>query len=297
MHFRWRSDLKPVAEVEQEEDFELSIPDSSTMQVREDYTTADMGRIDGSKFDAAVGPVWIRGAEPGDALAVEIREIVPGSWGWSAILRDFGLLKGEFEERLVIWDIGKDSARTRGSFLRGVEVPVKPFLGVTGTAPSSGEFSLIPPQYFGGNMDNRLLTAGSTLVLPVFQRGALLSAADPHASQGDGEICGTAIETSARVRLRARVIRGGAKQIWARCAEAGRGSVLISMGIHSDIREAARNAVRGMIDRLAGHGYSPDEAYILCSVSADLRISEIVDEPNTVVSCIIPEALAFARQK
>jgi acetamidase/formamidase len=203
------------------------------------------------------------------------------------------LLKGRFGNRLFKWKIGKEFAEPLGGFLRGVKIPVDPFLGVIATAPSSGEYGMIPPQYFGGNMDNKLLRRGARLRLPVNVDGALLSFGDPHACQGDGEVCGTAIETTASVKVGVRIIHGE-NQLRAPLAhskEKFEQDVLVSMGIDPDLRKAAIMAVDSMIDELKKIGYNEEESYVLCSVAGNLRISEIVDEPNLVVSMVIPRGI------
>lgn len=292
LHFKWTSDIQPVAKVGDGETVHIIVPDSSTMQIKSDYTTSDMGKIDGSKFDAAVGPIYVEGAEKGDVLEVEIVDIKVGSWGWSAIIKDFGFMKNVYDERLLIWDIKDGFAQTRGDFLKGIKIPVNPFLGVTGVAPEKGEFGMIPPQYFGGNMDNKLLTKGSKIYFPVNQPGALLSISDPHAYQGDGEICGTAIETSADVKLKVKVHKS--KNIrfpQADVRETVNSKLILAMGIANDLHTAARYAFENMVERMSERGLKPDETYILCSVAGNLRISEIVDEPNFVVSLTIPEEI------
>ena len=292
IHFKWKPDNRHVETVGQDEEFRVIIPDSSTMQIEESYTTEDMSKIDGTKFDGAVGPIFIEGAEKGDTLEIDIEEIIPGKWGWTAILNDMGLFKGEFDERLLIWDIGKDYATTRGDFLKGVRIPVRPFLGVTGLAPESGEYGMIPPQYFGGNMDNRLLTAGTRLYLPVSRNGALLSVSDPHAYQGDGEMCGTAIETSAEARFRVRVLKGE-KIPYPRASinDSENGRYTITMGVADNLLKASRLAAENMFELLKKYGLSRDESYALCSVAGNLRISELVDEPNYVVSLLLADSI------
>ncbi len=274
------------------EDFRVIIPDSSTMQIEETYTTKDMSRIDNSKFDGAVGPIEIEGAEPGDSIEVELKEIHTGKWGWTAILSDFGLLKGKFQEELIIWDLKDGFARSRTSTLKGVKIPLKPFLGVVGTSPPSGEYGMIPPQFFGGNMDNRLLHQGARLTLPVNVKGGMLSFADPHGAQGDGEVCGTAVETSAEVvavvRLNKKVPVKAPRLI---SDDESSGKQVIAMGISPDLHKAAVDAVLEMIGILGERGFKSNEAYALCSAAGNLRISEIVDEPNFVVSMVIPEAI------
>lgn len=292
VHFKWSPENKPVESVSTGEEFRVLIPDSSTMQMKETYTGKDLASIDGSKFDGAVGPVYIEGAEPGDAIEVHLKSVKTGKWGWTAMLGNFGLLQGKFGEELIIWDIYDDHAVAKKPFLSGIKVPIDPFLGVVGVAPAEGEYGMIPPQYFGGNMDTRLLKEGARLFLPVSVEGALLSFADPHASQGDGEICGTAIETSAEITVTVKLHKGlKLKYPRLESHENTAGNVVITMGIGPDLHEASKEAALEMISLLHGYGLSENEAYALCSVAGNLRISEIVDEPNFVVSMVMPEKI------
>ena len=173
----------------------------------------------------------------------------------------------------------------------------KPFCGTIGLARAEpGGFSTVPPYESGGNMDIRDLTIGVDLYLPVQVPGGLFSIGDPHCAQGDGEVCGTAIEIADGAHGPARPDQGRGAAL-PRASRPRAPSRAISMpratrsprGIGPDLMEAAQNAVRGMIDRLgASRGMAAADAYMLCSVCADLRISEIVDRPNWVVSCYLP---------
>ncbi|MGC8607379.1 MAG: acetamidase/formamidase family protein [Vulcanisaeta sp.] len=294
LHYRWSPNLRPIASVRDGDEVTVIIPDSSTMQIRPGMTAEDLAKLDSSKFDAAVGPIYVEGAEPGDALAVDILDIDVGDWGWSAILGFIGLLKGRFRDLLIHWRISNGYAETAGDFLKGIKIPVKPFLGVIGVAPREGEFEMIPPQYFGGNMDNKLHGVGARVYLPVNVRGALLSLADPHASQGDGEVTGTAIETSATVRIRVNVIKGlGIRRPFTVASIKDEPTnVIATMGISSDLYQAARDALEDMLTILSKlYGLTPEEGYVLSSVIGNLRISEIVDEPNYVVTLTIPRSI------
>lgn len=289
LHFKWSPEVKPVIRIEPGELLEVIVPDSSTMQIKRESELSDLGAIDSSKFDAAVGAIEVAGSRKGDTLEVTIVDISPGSWGWTAIMKDFGLLKNRFPESLVIWDISGGVAKSSSDFLKDVTIPVRPFLGIIGTAPEKGSFGMIPPQRFGGNMDNKMNCSGARILLPVNIDGAMLSISDPHASQGDGEICGTAIEISATVRLKVRIIKGRQTLdpvVYSRNQESG--SLMCAMGIDSDLHQASVKAAENMIQQLSLSGFKPEEAYILCSVAGDLRISEIVDEPNFVVSMCLP---------
>lgn len=242
----------------------------------------------------------MEGAEPGDVLAIEFLELETASFGWTAIFPGFGLLSDEFPDaQLKIWDLQSCKDKGYTEFKRGIHVPIKPFLGVVGVAPEAeGEFSTIPPYITGGNIDCKHITAGSTLFLPVKNSGGLLSLGDGHAAQGDGEVCGTAIETQMRAKVRITVQKNrpwvqGPHYITDGSASKAAGfddkGEYASVGIDADLREAARKAVRGQIDWLVGEkALDRVEAYMLVSVAGDLRISEIVDMPHYAVACSIP---------
>jgi len=244
-------------------------------------------------LDAAVGPIWVEGAEKGDALEVEILDIQTCDWGWSTTENLFGLIKGRFPDNLVMWSLNSGFAESRSSFLKGVKVPLRPFLGVMGVAPDEGEYGMIAPQSFGGNMDNKLLTAGAKLFLPIMTRGALFSVADPHAAQGDGESGGTGIETTALARLRLSVLKNmSLKFPRALVIQSSSEALMVAMGISNDLYKASQFAMENLIDYLEERGIAPAEAYTLCSLVGDLRISELVDEPNHVVSMTFPISVA-----
>jgi len=292
LHFKWFPEVKPVIRIEPDEILEVIVPDSSTMQIKRESKLSDLGRIDSSKFDAAVGAIEISGAKKGDTLEVTVVDIIPDTWGWTAIMKDFGLLKNRFPESLLIWNISDGAARSSSDFLKDVSIPIRPFLGVIGTAPEKGVYGMIPPQKFGGNMDNKMNCAGATILLPVNIDGGMLSLSDPHASQGDGEICGTAIEISARVRFKVRIIKKRQTLdpvVYSKSQESER--LVCAMGIDSDLYTASVKAAENMIHQLSLSGLKPEEAYMLCSVAGDLRISEIVDEPNYVVSMCLPTGM------
>jgi acetamidase/formamidase len=178
----------------------------------------------------------------------------------------------------------------------GGRVPLKPFCGTVGLAPAEpGLHSIVPPRRVGGNMDIRDLAEGSELWLPVEVEGGLFSLGDTHAAQGDGEVCGTAIESPMAATIRLELAKD-ARLAFPRFATPGPVSrhldakgYDVTTGVGPDLMEGARAAVSGMIDLLTRrHGMSAVEAYMLCSVCADLRISEIVDQPNWIVSLYFP---------
>jgi acetamidase/formamidase len=241
------------------------------------------------------GPVAVVGAEPGDALEIEILALRPDVWGWNGIPPGIGLLKDEFPgPYLQLWDL---SNRTTTQLKPGIVIPLEPFCGVMGVAPrEDGDHPVLPPGRFGGNVDIRHLNVGSRLLLPVQVPGALFSVGDCHAVQGDGELC-AAIECGMAFSLRFHLHKGAnlpAPQFWTR-----RGSRLTShdtergyfatTGVGPDLYDNAKNAVRAMIAWLSrSHDLSPEEAYVLCCTVLDLKISEIVNPPNWIVSAYLP---------
>lgn len=238
------------------------------------------------------GPIAINGAEPGDTLVVTIDAVTPGSWGWTSCSPEGnGLLQREVTEHtLYLWDLHDPE---RAPFAPGITVPLAPFCGVMGVAPGApGPLSTLPPRTAGGNLDIRALTAGSTLYLPVEVAGALFSAGDAHAAQGDGEVCGTAIETSASVRLTFD-LRKGENLPFPRYLTPGLGETsgpwFAAVGVDTDLWEASRQALRGVLDYLrTEHHLSRAEAVMLASVCANLRINQVVNSQVATVSALLP---------
>jgi acetamidase/formamidase len=293
-HLAWDPAIAPVATVTSGSVIEFDCLDASFGQLTANSTTADIATLDFARVDQVNGPVAVEGAEPGGTLQVELLDFQPAEWGWTASIPGFGLLADEFPDpfyKVTALPAGAD----RVEYWPGIRVPLAPFCGEVGVAPKTGPLSTIPPDLHGGNMDTRHLVAGTTLYLPVFVAGANLSMGDGHATQGDGEVCGTAIETPMRatVRVTARNdlhVTGpefeAAADPWA--AER-QGRRYATDGIGPDLMTAARDATRRMIEWLGReHGLEPVQAYLLCSVAVDLRISEIVDVPNWVVTAHCP---------
>lgn len=243
-----------------------------------------------------VGPVLVAGAEPGDAVELEVVEYRSGSWGWTSVLPDFGLLADDFPDLHVHrWELGDGVADFKGI----ATIPLRPFLGVMGATPDTAEpLSPFPPGHFGGNIDTRDITHGASVLLPVQVPGARIMVGDPHAAQGDGEVCGAAIEASLSGALRVRLHKGLALPapqfrtsgpLRAGIDDAG---YYATMGVAPDLMTASQDAVRAMIDHLGRtYGLDPLDAYVLCSVIVDLKISEVVDQPNWVVSAYLPNSV------
>ncbi|HTX01257.1 MAG TPA: acetamidase/formamidase family protein [Acidimicrobiales bacterium] len=290
VHFCWDNSLEPVAVVEPGEEITLEVRDPSNGQVLPTSDAGDIARLDFSKVNPVTGPIAVAGAEPGDAVVVSVLDIDVDDWGWTANIPGFGLLAAELgTPALAISTI----AGGRVTLPFGAVLPVVPMVGTLGVAlPEPGSHSVIPPSRHGGNLDIRHLTAGATIRLPVGVAGALLSLGDTHAAMGDGEVCGTGIEVASTVTVRVELERGGAPAtpvLTTSEASSRLGPALATTGVGPDLMEDARQATRAMIDELCRRSQlTPLEAYLLASVSCDLKISEIVDAPNWVVSLHCP---------
>lgn len=295
-HLSWDNSTPPAMTVAPGDTVRFDDLDATSGQLTAQSTVEDIRTLDFSLVNPVAGPVYVDGAEPGDALKVTLLEFEPNDWAWTALVPGFGLLADDFPEpALHIWSYqgGFDTPILYGDDAR---VPMKPFCGTIGVAPAeAGAFSTIPPTAAGGNMDIRDLSVGTELYLPVRVPGALFSIGDSHCAQGDGEVCGTAIESPLGVVVKFELSKGENLE-FPRFVTPGpvtrhldAKGYEVTTGIGPDLMEAAKNAVRGMIDRLgATRGLSPERAYMLCSVCADMRISEVVDIPNWVVSCYLP---------
>ena len=294
-HLAWDGTIEPILRVGSGDEVEFDALDASCAQITVTSTTADLATLDFSRVDQVCGPVFVEGATPGDTLQVELLDFTPGDWGWTASIPGFGLLADEFPDGALRITRLSDGV---GEFLPGIRIPLAPFCGELGVAPAGEARSTIPPTELGGNMDTRHLTAGAVLWLPVAVRGALFSLGDGHAAQGDGEVCGTAIETSMRARVRLSVrtdVRVTAPE-FRTAGPLGRSTNTAGWyaadGVGPDLMIAARDAVRRMIDRLGvEHGLAGLDAYLLLSVAGDLRISEIVDQPNWIVTAYCPRSI------
>lgn len=298
VHFGWDNGLMPALEVTPGDTVEFEVIDASGGQLGPTSTVADVANLDFGRVNPVTGPVYVAGAKPGDVLEVEILELGMSRWGWTAIIPGFGLLAAEYPDPYL-----KHWALTPGgqtaTFDDGIEIPLNPFPGTIGVAPAeAGTHSIVPPRSCGGNMDIRHLTAGTTLLLPVEVEGALFSVGDTHAAQGDGEVCGTAIESPMNVALRFRLHRTYRIEqphyLIPGPLASGRDpkGYYVTTGIHDDLMEATRKAVRAMIAYLGDrYGLSREDAYALASVAVDLKISEVVDAPNWVVSAFLPRSI------
>ena len=196
-HSRWNRALEPRLTISSGDTVHMSCLDASGGQVKPGASVEDFLAIDRSRIHALTGPIRIDGAEPGDVLEIQVLQVEHRGWGWSSVIPGLGFLKEQFREPYLFhWALDPEVSRSLGPAV----VPLRPFCGVMGVAPAEdGEFRTRPPGPFGGNMDVRELCAGATLYLPVLNPGALFSAGDAHAAQGDGEVCINGIECPAEV--------------------------------------------------------------------------------------------------
>lgn len=292
-HLAWDPAIPPIATVQPGAVIEFDLLDASCGQLDASCGVPQLLQLDFARVDQVGGPIAVEGAEPGDTLQIDLLDFQPADWGWTACIPGFGLLADDFPD--AAYKVTRIPPSGPIEFLPGIRLPMAPFCGVIGVAPAAGPLSTIPPDVHGGNMDTRHLVAGSTLFLPVFQPGAQLSAGDGHATQGDGEVCGTAIETPMKATVRVSVrkdLHVTAPEFLAAeepHAALRSGRRYATDGVGPDLLVAARDATRRMIDWLGReHGLGPTDAYMLCSVGVDLHISEIVDLPNYVVTAYCP---------
>jgi acetamidase/formamidase len=295
-HFGWDRSIAPVVNAAPGDVVEFEAVDASGGQISEDATVEAVKTLDFGKVNPVTGPVYVDGAEPGDALKITILSFDLSGWGWTAVIPGFGLLADQFAEpALHIWKYnpnGKEAA----IYGPGAKIPIRPFPGTIGLAPDAeGNQSVVNPRRVGGNMDTKDMVEGAVLYLPVEVPGALLSVGDGHAAQGDGEVCGTAIESPMNITFKLEVEKNAGLS-FPRFITPGPVSrhidekgYEVTTGIGPDLMASAKTAVSDMVDLIAkNHGMSRADAYMLCSVCGDLRISEIVDMPDWIVSFYLP---------
>lgn len=300
LHYCWDNSIAPRLEIEPGDTVLFETHDASDGYVQPGITLEKYaGRK--AKGHPLTGPVFIKGARPGDVLELEVLTINTGGYGWTGFRPGVGLLPEDFKQPFFhIWDLKR--ARDTGhwaEFVEGIRIPTAPFCGVMGLALAEpGEFSTTPPRAVGGNMDIRQLTAGSKVWLPIQVAGGLFSIGDMHAAQGDGEVCVTAIETGGEVAVRFNLRQD--KSIKEPCfwTPAAGPVALAAKGYFAttshapDLFYASQQAVRYMLEHLMDNYHlSAEQAYILCSVAVELKISQIVDGPNYTVSAFMPNAI------
>jgi len=344
-HNRYHPDIEPILEVEEGEEVVIETRDALDGQLHSGSTEAELARLDATVIHPLTGPIYVKGASPGDVLEIEFLEIETQAAGVSAVVPGLGFLRDLITEPFVVhWDIADGWATSEQ--IPGVRIPGAPFMGISAVAPSHNELAAwiareealleqggfvlspdpsgaipllamhglrtMPPRENGGNFDVKQLTKGSRLMLPVSVEGGLYSTGDGHFAQGDGEVCVTAIEVGATVAVRFRVHKELARrrkfnapvfthdsyQVNADGADSKHLLGVMGMPITDDgvnegenLTLACRNAVRHMIELLQERGFTREQAYVICSVALDLRVSNVVNVPNFVVSALLPETI------
>ncbi len=300
LHYCWDNSIAPRLEIEAGDTVLFQTQDAGDGQIQPGCTAEEYSRRV-FKGHPLTGPVFIKGAQPGDTLVIEIQHLETVKWGWTGFRPTAGLLRDDFPEPYVhIWQ-WDNPAIPEGwaEFKPGIRVPREPFCGVMGLAWNEpGQHSTVPPRAAGGNMDIKQLTVGSILQLPVTVEGGLFSVGDCHAAQGDGEVCVSAIETAGEVELHFTLQKQTAirePRFWTgkqSSPRAGEKGYFVTTAHAPDLFFASQQAIRYMIEYLVDtHHLTAQEAYILSSVAVDLKISQIVDGPNWTVSAFLPNAI------
>lgn len=348
-HNRWHESIEPVVEVDPGDTVVYETRDAVDGQLSPSSTSSDVGNVNLNVVHPLTGPVFVKGAQPGDLLETKIVAIESDpwdQWGYTVEIPGFGFLREEFDEPYIVhWRLhGNEYAESEQ--IPGVRIRCNPFPGTFGLAPSAelrrraeqresalaerGGFALppepagavpasapiaaeglrtVPPRETAGNIDIKQTTPGISMLIPVYAEGALVSTGDVHYAQGDCEACGTAIEMRSRVHVRFQVRKGEAQRLGIQDLQFYRDDYFASPELAAprrffattgisvrkdgqneseDTTVAARNALFNMIRHLEQRGYDRRQAYALCSVAVDLRISQTVDVPNILVSALLP---------
>jgi acetamidase/formamidase len=300
VHYKWDKNNPPAVEIEAGDVVHFETDEVTDGQVTEGCDASKLGQIDFNRLYPLAGPVFVKGAKPGDLLEVEILELQPLEWGWTGILPGLGLLSEDFTEPYIRhFDLRNGQY---AELRHDIRIPLQPFCGTMGVATDEqGPIDVLPPTKGAGNIDTRHLNVGAKLYLPVFVEGGLFSAGDCHAAQGDGEVCVTGIECPMRFSLRFNVVKDGSAKPWRYQFVTPPGSLqpkydtkgyYATTALGPDLMENAKNAVRDLIDWLGREKkLSPEDAYVLCSLASDLKISQIVDRPNWGVSAYLSLAV------
>ncbi|PLT33361.1 acetamidase/formamidase family protein [Bacillus sp. V5-8f] len=297
VHFSWDAKRKPVLTINSGDTVIFETREVTDGQFNLESSTDAIAELDWDRVYPLAGPVYVEGAEPGDTLAVEILDLKAKGWGWTAVLPGLGLLAEEFPDAyLRTFDLSDGEYI---HFREDIKVPIEPFLGTMGVCPKDAEgVSIMPPGTFGGNLDTRQLTIGTTLYLPVQEVGALFSCGDGHAAQGDGEVCVSALECPMYSSLRFTLIKGKtipAPQFQTRgplTPKVNTAGFYGTTGVGADLLQASQDALRAMVDYIAEtYSMKKVDAYLLSSLCVDLKISEIVDAGQYVVSAVLPLAI------
>jgi acetamidase/formamidase len=297
VHFTWDTGNEPVLVIDSDDTVVVWTRDVSDNQIGPDSDAGVIAGLDWDRVYPLSGPIGVHGAEPGDTLAVEVLDIHTQGWGWTAVLPGLGLLSDDFPDPyLRIFDLSRGDV----AFMReDIAIPLEPFFGTMGVCPAGATAQpVMPPGTFGGNMDTRQLVRGSTLYLPVQVEQALFSCGDAHGAQGDGEVCVTGLEAPMFASLRFtlekdRSLPGPQYRTPAPLTpRVDSAPFYATTGVGGDLYVGAQDAVRAMVDHITTtYSLGREDAYLLCSLAVDLKISEIVDAGQYIVSALLPEAI------
>lgn len=296
VHYKWDNSLEPVIEIEPGDIVHFETQEVSDGQITPGSPASALTSLDFNRLYPLAGPVHVRGAEPGDVLEIEMLSLRPLEWGWTGIIPGLGLLDEDFTEPYIRhFDLSNgEYAELR----QDIRIPLQPFCGTMGIATDEpGQHDVLPPTKGAGNIDTRHLNVGTKLYLPVFVPGGMFSAGDCHAAQGDGEVCVTGIECPMAFSLRFDLNRDRSVKPWryqfvtppgSLQPKYDQGGYFATTALGPDLMANARDALRDLIEWLGSeHGLGREDAYILCSLAADLKISQIVDRPNWGVSAYL----------
>ncbi len=288
-HNKFSSLIPPVLKVKSGSVIKADAYEASDNQLHRNATLEDLINIDFGPIHAMTGPVYVEEAEVGDILAVDLLKVELGDYGWQAIVGGFGFLTDRFPNpKLNIHEI--DVLNKTTMFNDKIKIPLKPFPGIMGVAPNTEEMlSTIQPRANVGNMDDPILVEGTTVYFPVFVKGALFSIGDGHAVQGYGEVCGSAIEAPMTFTYRLRVLKNKPP---IKEPQYETDDYYAVTGFGTTIDAATKKAVNYMVDYLINnYNVSPEDAYMLCSLVGDLKIAEVVDVPNMLVTMHFPKTI------
>ncbi len=300
-HAFWDNTLAPRVRIQPGDTVVFETLEASAGQVTPTSPHEVVKTLDFASIHPLTGPVYVEGAEPGDALEVEILSIQHKGWGWNAVIPGFGLLAEDFSEPYVHHYSFEGNSVI---FRPDIRIPYEPFCGVMGVGPrESGRLPTIPPRENAGNIDIRHLTPGTKVWFPVLVPGALFSCGDCHSAQGDGEVNGTGIETLMTVTLRFNLKKGANIPELRFLTPAGKKLTVADEGGYyavtahgPDLFKDTQQAIRYMIDYLSSeHNMTREQAYCLCGAAVDLKISEVVDAPNWIVSAYLPLSIFATR--
>jgi acetamidase/formamidase len=297
VHFTWDAGNEPVLGIDSGDTVVVWTRDVTDNQITRDSDAGVIAGLDSDRLYPLNGPIAVRGAAQGDTLAIDVLDIHTQGWGWAAIMPGFGLLPDDFPDAyLRTFDLSHGHV----AYMReDIAIPLEPFFGTMGVCPAGAKAQpVMPPGIFGGNMDTRQLVRGSTLYLPVQVEQALFSCGDAHGAQGDGEVCVTGLEAPMFASLRftlqkGRSIPGPQYRTPAPLTpRVNSAPFYATTGVGGDLYVAAQDAVRAMIDHISStYALGREDAYLLCSLAVDLKISEIVDAGQYIVSALLPEAI------